>query len=51
MTTETNVAKNIDFTTVSKQQWLNHFTVDISKNNVAETNGFSMLVFVNVVKT
>ena len=61
-----NVAKTIGFTTVptlmlltplvlqlfqqKKKQLLEHLTVDISKINAAKTNGFSNIVFVNVVK-
>ena len=48
---KTNVANTIVFSTCSKQTLLSHLTVDISKTNDAETNGFSNIVFGNVVKT
>ena len=49
---QNNVAKTIGFTTFSNKikQMLKGLTVDISKKNVAEINGFSNIVFVNVVK-
>ena len=46
-----NVAKAIGFTHFSKQkQLLKDSTVDTSKNNVADTNCFSNIVCVNVVR-
>ena len=45
-----NVAKAIGFTIFPQNQLLKDLTVDISKNNLTDTNGFSNIVFVNVVK-
>ena len=60
---KTNVAKTNDSTTVPQQMFLKQLlynletpqllttlTFDLSKNNVAGTNDFSNIVFVNVVE-
>ena len=45
-----NVANTIGFTSFPKHQLLTDVTVDMSKNKVAEMNGFSNIGFVNVVE-